>query len=96
MLDQFKEIKICTAYKRASERTNVVPLQSNELIECLPVYEKMAGWASPTAGARKWGDLPAGAIRYLERLSDLIEVPVDIISTGADRNDTVVVHHPFD
>ena len=96
VLDQFTEVKICTAYERAGERMDTPASQSNELMQCVPVYERVPGWRTRTAGIRTWQGLPGEARRYLERLSELIEVSVDIVSTGADRDDTLVVRHPFD
>ena len=96
VLDQFTEVKICTAYQRAGKHMDTPALQSNELMQCVPVYERVPGWRTRTAGIRTWQGLPGEARRYLERLSELIEVSVDIVSTGADRDDTLVVRHPFD
>jgi len=96
VLDQFTEVKICTAYQRAGKHMDTPASQSNELMQCVPVYERVPGWGTRTAGIRSWRDLPGEARRYLDRLSELTEVSVDIISTGADREDTLVVRHPFD
>ena len=96
VLDQFSEIKICTAYEQAVGHVDptVVPLSKS--MQRVPVYEKVPGWRTRTVGIRSWQDLPSQAKRFLERLSELTEVSVDIISTSPDRNDTLVVRHPFD
>ena len=54
------------------------------------------GWKESTVGIRSWDDLPANARRYLERIAEIAETPVDIISTGPDRADTIVIRHPFE
>ncbi|SVC15365.1 uncharacterized protein METZ01_LOCUS268219, partial [marine metagenome] len=96
VLDQFSEIKICIDYERNGKYVDTSPAQLNELTQCVPVYERMPGWRTQTAGIRTWQGLPERAKRFLERLSELTEVSVDIISTGPDRDDTLVVRHPFD
>ena len=96
VLDQFSEIKICIDYERNGKHVDTSPAQLNELTQCVPVYERVPGWRTQTAGIRTWQGLPERAKRFLERLSELTEVSVDIISTGPDRDDTLVVRHPFD
>ncbi len=96
VLDQFSEIKICTAYERTGEPVDARTSHLNESAQRVPIYERVPGWGTPTAGIRLWEDLPGQAKRFLDRLSELTEVSVDIISTGPDRDDTLVVRHPFD
>ena len=96
VLDQFAEIKICTAYERNGKHVDTPASLLNKSRQCVPVYERVSGWGTQTAGIRTWQDLPGQAKRFLERLSELTEVSVDIVSTGPDRNDTLVVRHPFD
>lgn len=96
VLDQFSEIKICTAYERTGKHVGAPASQLNKLMQPVPVYERVRGWGARTAGIRSWEDLPGQAKRFLERLSELTEVSVDIVSTGPDRDDTLVVRHPFD
>jgi adenylosuccinate synthase len=95
VLDQFDEIKICTNYARNGKHVDTSVSQLNQSTQCAPVYEKVPGWRMLTAGIRSWQDLPGQAKRFLDRLSELTEVSVDIISTGPDRDDTLVVRHPF-
>ena len=83
------------AYERAGKHMDTPVSQSIELMQCVPVYERVPGWGTRTAGLRSWRDLPGEARRYLDRLSELTEVSVDIVSTGADRDDTLVIRHPF-
>jgi adenylosuccinate synthase len=96
VLDRFSEIKICTAYEPPDNHVETPVSQSNKSMQRVPVYERVPGWGTRTAGIRSWQDLPGQAKRFLERLSELTEVSVDIISTGPDRDDTLVVRHPFD
>ena len=60
-----------------------------------PVYEEMAGWSGTTAGARSWADLPAQAIKYIQRVQELIETPVALVSTSPEREDTILIRDPF-
>jgi adenylosuccinate synthase len=60
-----------------------------------PVYEELPGWKESTIGITDYALLPANARRYLERVQDLVKVPIDMISTGADRHETIVLRHPF-
>ena len=64
--------------------------------EVEPVYEEYPGWKESTVGATRYEELPANARRYIERLGELVGVPVDIVSTGPDRDQTIVLKHPFD
>ena len=68
----------------------------DRLAECQPVYENMPGWTESTVGIKRYEDLPGNARSYLERIEELAGVPLDIISTGADREQTIVRRHPFD
>ncbi|MEQ8165700.1 MAG: adenylosuccinate synthetase, partial [Alphaproteobacteria bacterium] len=60
-----------------------------------PVYETLEGWQDSTRGARSWADLPATAIKYIRRIEELIEVPVALLSTSPERDDTILVTDPF-
>ncbi len=95
VLDGFDEVKICTAYRRAGEIYDYVPSGMTAQAEIEPVYETAAGWRDSTRGARSWDDLPANAIKYIRRLEELIAAPVALLSTGPERDDTVMVRDPF-
>ncbi|MHB8255299.1 MAG: adenylosuccinate synthase [Acidiferrobacter sp.] len=95
VLDGFQTIKICVAYDVDGERRSTPPGASEALARCRPVYEEMPGWQDSTAGIRQLEKLPAAARRYLERLTELTGSPIDIISTGADRDETIIVRDPF-
>jgi adenylosuccinate synthase len=72
------------------------PLLADHYADCEPVYEDMPGWKESTIGVTEYDALPGAARRYLERIGDLVGVPLDIVSTGADRAHTIVRRHPFD
>jgi len=76
--------------------TGEPPLFADAFAEVEPVYEEMPGWAESTIGVTSYDGLPLNARRYLERLQQLAGVPIDIISTGPDRDQTIVLRHPFD
>jgi len=71
------------------------PLSVDSYDEIEPVYEEMSGWKESTVGVRDYGGLPAAARAYLERIEALVNVPIDLISTGAERDETIVLRHPF-
>jgi adenylosuccinate synthase len=97
VLDGLDTIRICVGY-RVGGRTvsHEPPLCVDAYAEVEPVYEEMPGWSESTIGATSYDALPLNARRYLERLAELVGVPMDIISTGADRDQTIVMRHPFD
>ena len=95
VLDGFREVKFCTAYRRGGEIYDYVPAGTTAQAELEPVYESAEGWADSTRGARSWADLPATAIKYIRRLEELIAAPVSLLSTSPEREDTVLVRDPF-
>jgi len=95
VLDGMSELRICVAYEIDGVRTDVLPLGADDLARCVPVYETMPGWSATTVGVRRLEDLPAAARSYLERLESVCGVPIDMISTGPDRDETIVRRHPF-
>jgi adenylosuccinate synthase len=90
VLDELAEIPVCTAYLFEGETLTEFPSDLSVLEACEPVFEKLPGWTSPTPGVRQWDALPAAARGYVERLSELVETEVGIVSTGPDREDTVI------
>ncbi len=96
VLDGLDTIRVCTAYRCNGELRPMPPSGADLLAQCEPVYEELPGWRSSTVGVRSWDGLPEKARAYLRRLEELTETPVDIISTGAEREDTIVLRHPFD
>ena len=96
VLDGIDTIKICIGYKDADGNTINVPFDAEGWDEVEPVYEDIAGWHENTFGVQQWDDLPANAQAYIKRIEELVGAPVDIVSTGPDRIETIVLRHPFD
>ena len=96
VLDGLDEIKICTGYVYRNEVLDISPIGADAIMECTPVYETLPGWQGETAAVKKLEVLPAAARVYLKRIEELLGVSIDIISTGADRDDTICLQHPFD
>jgi len=95
VLDGFPSVKICTAYELDGKRIDYFPSGSADLERCQPVLEEVPGWTLPTASTTKFEDLPAEAVNYVRRIEKLIGVPVDLISTGPHRHETVQVKSLF-
>jgi adenylosuccinate synthase len=95
VLDGFETIRICTGYTLGGREIDYLPSSAVEQAACVPVYEEMEGWSGTTAGARRWADLPAQAIKYIRRVEELIECPVASVSTSPEREDTILVRNPF-
>jgi adenylosuccinate synthase len=95
VLDGMDEIKICVGYRVNGTATDMLPSGAEEAASCEPVYESMPGWQDSTVGINRYEELPVKARAYLERIEAICGVPVDMISTGADREETIVRRHPF-
>ncbi|NOY66190.1 MAG: adenylosuccinate synthase, partial [Gammaproteobacteria bacterium] len=95
VLDGMATLKICTGYKYNGDIREVPPIGADAFEACEPIYEEMPGWSESTVGAQKYDDLPANAKAYLKRIEEVIDAPVDIISTGPDRKETIILNHPF-
>ena len=96
VLDGLDRIKLCVAYHYQGRRLDRMPANPAVLGACEPIYEEMPGWSDSTVGVRHIADLPQAAKDYLKRLETLLELPVDILSVGPDRNQTIVLNNPFD
>ncbi|WP_018877083.1 MULTISPECIES: adenylosuccinate synthase [unclassified Thioalkalivibrio] len=96
VLDGLESVQICVGYDCGGERREVPPSGAEAYAACTPIYEEMPGWAESTVGIREYAKLPANARAYLERLSEVVGVPVDMVSTGPDRDETLVLRDPFD
>ncbi len=95
VLDGMETLKICHAYELNGQTLHAPPAGVEEFAECRPLYLEMPGWNESTLGVQHYQDLPANACAYLEKIEALLEVPIDLISTGPDRNQTIVKRHPF-
>lgn len=89
VLDGVERLDICTAYRCGSQTLTEFPSDIARLASCKPVYETMSGWSSPTRSLRRFADLPEAARRYVSRLEEVSGVPVALISTGSERDDTI-------
>ncbi|WP_170003301.1 adenylosuccinate synthase [Pseudopontixanthobacter vadosimaris] len=95
VLDGFETVKICTGYRLRGKVYDYLPAHAADQAAVEPIYEEMEGWQQTTAGARSWADLPANAIKYIQRVQELIETPVALVSTSPERDDTILVRDPF-
>ncbi|MEB8433641.1 adenylosuccinate synthase [Cocleimonas sp. KMM 6892] len=96
VLDDLETIKICVAYELDGVQMEVPPINTPEFARCTPVFEEMPGWQSKTFGITKYEDLPEKAKAYLNRMSELLDTPIDIISTGPDRDHTMIMRNPYE
>jgi adenylosuccinate synthase len=95
VLDGVEALQVGVGYKIGNERIDILPSGADALAGCEPIYEEIPGWAQSTVGITRYGDLPSNARHYLKRIEQACGVPVDMISTGPDRNETIVLRHPF-
>jgi adenylosuccinate synthase len=95
VLDGLKEIKVCVGYELHGRRIDILPLDADEIVDCQPIYETFPGWSTSTVGITQWDALPLDARRYLERIQALIGAPIDMVSTGPDREQTILLRHPY-
>ena len=93
VLDGLDTVKICSGYRTGGE-IRTVPL-AGELANCEPVYEEMPGWQGATRGMKNYNELPENARAYLQRIQELCEAPISMISTGPDRTETIVLDNPL-
>lgn len=96
ILDGFKEIRVCTGYKLDGQILEHLPAGQSDQARVEPIYETIEGWEGSTANARSWADLPAQAIKYVRRIEELIGATVAVLSTSPERDDTILVHNPFE
>jgi len=95
VLDGLDTIRVCVGYKIGGAISLTPPLLSEHFGDAEAVYEDIPGWKESTVGIRRYEELPANARSYLERLQSLVEVPITIISTGPDRDQTIIRQNPF-
>ncbi len=96
VLDGLDTISICVGYKYNGEIRQTPPVGAEAFEAVEPVYEDLPGWQESTVGVKAYDELPANAKAYLKRIEEVTEIPVDIISTGPERTETIVLRHPFD
>ncbi len=96
VLDGLETLKICTSYKYNGESLKLPPVGADAIEKCEAVYEEMPGWTESTMGVRNKDDLPQNALNYLNRLEEVVGVSVDIISTGPERDETIVLRNPYE
>jgi adenylosuccinate synthase len=96
VLDGLDTVRVAVGYKVRGERRDILPVGAEALAICEPIYEEHPGWKESTFGVKTFADLPANAQAYLKRLETLVGAPIDIISTGPDRSETIVLRHPLD
>ena len=96
VLDGMETLKICIAYELEGKQITTPPIGADNFEKCNPVFIELPGWSESTVGAKSLDDLPENARNYLNKVSELCETPIDIVSTGPDREETIVLRHPFE
>ncbi len=96
VLDGLDTIRVCTAYRYEGRLRTTPPSGADALAKCEPVYEEVPGWKESTLGVRSFDKLPVNAQKYLKKLEAFTEARIDLISTGAERDDTIILRHPFE
>jgi len=95
VLDGLETLRLCVAYKLDGQEVDAPPVGAERFERCEPVYMEMPGWQESTVGAQSYDQLPQNAQNYLKKIEEICGVPVDIVSTGPDRDETIVLRHPF-
>ncbi len=96
VMDGIEEIKLCTGYTLPDgSTTDILPFGAHAVANCTPIYETMAGWTESTFGAKSYDALPENAKKYLKRIEEVCGAPIAIVSTGPDREETILIQHPF-
>lgn len=95
VMDGMEVVRIGVGYKIDGQFSDILPVGAESLVGCEPVYEDMPGWSGTTVGVKEFDKLPIEAQNYLKRIAEICEVPVDMVSTGPDRDETIVLRHPF-
>ncbi len=96
VLDGLETLRICTGYRLNGKTTDILPYGAENISDCEPIYEDHPGWSQSTFGIKEWDQLPKAAQTYLRRMETLVGAPIAIISTGPDREETIVLQRPFD
>jgi adenylosuccinate synthase len=96
VLDGLETLKICTSYKYEGDILEMPPIGADAIEKCVPVFEEMPGWSEASVGVRNKDKLPQNALNYLARLEEVVGVPIHIISTGPERDETIVLRNPYE
>lgn len=96
VLDGMESLQVGVGYLMDGERYDILPVGAEELAQCEPVYEEVPGWSQSTVGVKRYEDLPEAALSYLKMIERVCGVPIDMISTGPDREETIILRHPFE
>jgi adenylosuccinate synthase len=95
VLDGLKTLRICTGYRINGQTVDILPYGAENIELCEPIFEDHAGWSDSTVGVKRWDDLPKAAQVYLRRMEELVGAPIALVSTGPDREETIVLQRPF-
>lgn len=95
VMDGIESINICIGYELDGKKIDLLPIGADDVAGCKPIYETVPGWTESTFGVKTWDGLPTNAQNYLKRLEAVCGVPIAIVSTGPERDETIVVEHPF-
>ena len=95
VLDGLAEIKMCVGYQLHGRTIDILPLDGDDIAACVPIFETFPGWTETSYGATQWDALPLNARRYLDRIKEVIGVPIDMVSTGPGREHTILLRHPY-
>ena len=96
VMDGMEDIKICVGYELDGKKIEQLPFGAHAISHCQPIYESWPGWQKSTAGIKNYDELPSNAKAYLSRLASLCKAPIAFISTGPDREETIVLQNPLD
>jgi len=95
VLDGLESLKLCTGYMLDGKNIDIFPSGAEDAARCVPIYEELPGWKESTIGMKSLNALPKNAQTYIKRIEELLGVPVDMVSTGPERDETLVLRHPF-
>jgi adenylosuccinate synthase len=95
VLDGLETLNLCVGYELDGKTVDILPRGSDAVARCVPVYEEFPGWNESTFGVKSWDALPEQARTYLKRVEEVVGIPIDMISTGPDRDETILLRHPY-
>jgi adenylosuccinate synthase len=95
VLDGFETIRLCVGYTLDGQKLDVLPRGAESVARCIPIYEDFPGWNGTTFGIREWDKLPPEAQKFLRRIEEVAGKPIAMVSTGPERDETILLQHPF-